>query len=120
MGGEGGGRAGVGLGRREVADMAEDAARRGAEAVHDAERPLRHAPLAGLALDFGHRRSASPQKIRSRTYMVSPGMTGSVMRSGPVSISPLELRVTLTAYWSARGVNPPAVATAVWMVVPAT
>ena len=85
-----------------------------------AERPFRHAPLARLALYFRHRRSASPQKIRSSTYMVSPGMTGSVMCWGPVSISPLELRVTLTAYWLARGVNPPAVATAVWMVVPAT
>ena len=102
----------------EVADVAEDAAHRRAEAMDDAKARL----VMPLPRAAGLRPIVDPhpQKNRWRTVTVSPGRIGSLRLSCLVTSAPWMLRVTCTQLRLARGVKPPATAIADWTVSPAT
>ncbi len=102
---------GGGLCADEIADMAEETPDRRPEAVHDAKLAARF-PRSVLRHDR--------QKNRSRILMVSPGLTGWVGSRRSVVTLPLTWRVTSTSLFCARGVKPPAIATAVCTVMPET
>ncbi len=94
--------AALGLSHGEIEDMAKDAAHRSADSMKNAERRIRH---------FRH------QNHRSVTTTVSPGLRtvpgGTVARWVPAP----PVRVSWTSLRWARGVKPPAMATALSTVM---
>ena len=102
----------------EVADVAEEAADRRAEAVDDAKARLASCRCQEPR-DCVHRRSASSEEPLAHVDRVA-GQDRIVEIELPVTSAPSMLRVTCTQWRLARGVKPPATAIADCTVSPAT